>query len=68
MTKTQRPNTYECSKSSSKREAYSNPVSPQKQENLKQSNPTPKATRERRTKKTKSQLKERNRKDQSRNK
>ena len=43
-----------CSKSSSKREVYSNSSSPQETRKIsnKQSNPTPKATRERKTKKT----------------
>ena len=42
------------SKSSSKREVYSNSSSPQETRKIsnKQSNPTPKATRERKTKKT----------------
>ena len=44
-----------CSKSSSKREGYSNTVSPQEIRKISnnQSNPTLKTTRERRTKKTK---------------
>ena len=59
-----------CNKSSSKREVYSNAISPQETRKIsnKQSNPTLKTTRERRTKKMQSQLKERNHKDQSRNK
>ena len=58
------------SKSSSKREVYSNSILPQETRKIsnKQSNPTLKTTRERRTKKTQSQQKERNHKDQSRNK
>ena len=46
-----------CSKSSSKREVYSNSISPQETRKIsnKQSNRTPKATREKRTKKTQSQ-------------
>ena len=58
------------SKSSSKREVYSNSISPQETRKIsnKQSNPTLKTTRERRTKKTRSQWKEINHKDQSRNK
>ena len=45
-----------CSKSSSKMEVYSNTVLPQETANIsnKQSNLTPKGTRERRTKKTQS--------------
>ena len=56
--------------SSSKRAVYSNLVSPQETRKIsnKQSNLTPKVTTERRTKKTQSQEKERNHKDQSRNK
>ena len=57
-------------KSSSKREVYSNSISPQETRKIsnKQSNPTLKTTRERRIKKTQSQWKGRNHKDQSRNK
>ena len=46
-----------CSKNSSKGEVDSISISPQKTRKIsnKQSNPTPKATRERRTKKTQSQ-------------
>ena len=46
-----------CSKSNSKREFYSNSISPQETRKIlnKQSNTTPKATRERRTQKTQSQ-------------
>ena len=53
-----------CSKSSSKREVYSNSISPQETRKIsnKQCNHTPKATRERRTKKTQSQWNERNHK------
>ena len=45
------------SKSSSKREVYSNSISPQETRKIsnKEPNPTPKTTRERRTKKTQSQ-------------
>ena len=59
-----------CSKSSTKREVYSNTILPQEIRNIsnKQPNLTPKAIRERRTKKTQIQKKERNNKDQSRNK
>ena len=59
-----------CSKSSSKREVYSNTILPQETRNIsnKQPNPTPKAIRERRTIKPQSQQKERNHKDQIRNK
>ena len=58
-----------CSKSSSKREDYSNKILPQETRKIskKQSNLTPKGTRERRTNKTQTQQKERNHKDQSRN-
>ena len=42
------PKPMECSKSSSKREVYSNKIVPKKQEKLKQSNLTPKGTRKRR--------------------
>ena len=58
------------SKNSSKREVYSNSISPQKPRKIsnKLSNPAPKTAREIRTKKTQSQKKERNNKDQSRNK
>ena len=54
----------------SKREVYSNSISPQVTRKIsnKQSSPTLKTTRGRRTKKTQSQQKERNHKDQSRNK
>ena len=55
------------SKSSSKREVYSNTSLPQETKNLKQPKLIPKATKERRTNKTQNQ-KERNHKDQSRNK
>ena len=46
-----------CSKSSPKMEVYSNSMSPQEARKIssKQYNPTPKATRERRRKKTQSQ-------------
>ena len=59
-----------CSKSNSKREVYRNTSLPQETRKIsnKQSNFTPKGTRERRTNKTQSQQKERNHKDQSRNK
>ena len=59
--KTHGPNPMGCSKSSSKREVYSNTVLPQETRNIsnKQPNLTPKAIRERRTKKPKvSQRKE----------
>ena len=60
----------QCSKSSSKREVYTNTILPQKTRNIsnKQPNLTPKANRERRTKKPQSYQKERNHKDQIRNK
>ena len=50
------PKAMGCSKSSSKREVYSNTSLPQETRNIsnKQSNLTPKGTRERRTNKTKS--------------
>ena len=56
-TKTQQPKTYGTQQNGSKREGYSNAISPQETRNIsnKQSNPTPKASRERRTKKTQSQ-------------
>ena len=59
-----------CSKSSSKREVYSNTILPQETKNTsnKQPNITPKAIRERRTKKPQSEQKERNHKYQIRNK
>ena len=55
--KTQRPKTYGTQQSSSKKEVYSNSSSPQETRKIsnKHSNLTPKATRERRTKKTQSQ-------------
>ena len=58
------------SKSSSKREVQSYTSLPQETRKIsnKQSNLTPKGTRERRTNKTQSLQKERNHKDQSRNK
>ena len=67
--KTQLSKTYGCSKSSSKREVYSNTSLPQETRKIsnKQSKLTPKGTRERRRNKTQSQQKERNHKDQSRN-
>ena len=56
------------SKSSSKREVYSNKILPQKTIKISNNlNLTPKATRERRTNKTQCQQKERNHKDQRRN-
>ena len=60
----------ECSKSTSKREVYSNTSLPQERGNIsnKQPNLAPKAIRERRTKKPQSQQKERDHKDQIRNK
>ena len=50
--KTRRPKKMGCSKSSSKREVYSNKILPEKTRNIsnKQPNLTPKAIRERRTK------------------
>ena len=68
--KTQRTKPMGCSKSSSKREVYSNTILPQETRNISNKQPklTPKAIRERRTKKPQSQQKERNHKDQSRNK
>ena len=50
------PKPMECSKSSSKKEVYSNTISPQETRKIsnKQPNLTPKATRERRTNKTQS--------------
>ena len=59
-----------CSKSSSKREVYSNTILSQETRNIsnKQLYLTPKAIRERRTKNPQSQQKERNHKDQIRNK
>ena len=50
------PKPMECSKSSSKREVYSNTISSQEMRKTsnKQPNPEPKATRERRTNKTQS--------------
>ena len=59
-----------CSKSHTKREVYSYTSLPKETRKIssKQSNLTPKGTRERRTNKTQSYLKEINHKDQSRNK
>ena len=59
-----------CSKSSSKREVYSNIILPRETRKIsnKQSNLTLKAIRERRTKKPQSLQKERNQNDQIRNK
>ena len=67
-TKTQGPKTYGMQEKQFRREIDSNSVSPQETRKIsnKQSNPTLKTTRERRTKKTQSQQKERNHKDQSR--
>ena len=58
-----------CSKSSSKREVYRNTVLPQETRNIsnKQLNLTPKAIRERRTRKHQSLQKDKNHKDQIRN-
>ena len=58
-----------CSKSSSKRDVFNYRSLPQETRKIsnKQSNLTPKGTRERRTNKTESEQKERNHKDQSRN-
>ena len=60
----------ECSKNSPKREVYSNKILPQETRKIsnKQPNLTPKAIRERRTKKHQNQQKERNHKNQIRNK
>ena len=68
--KTQHPKPMGCSKSSSKKKVYSNTILPQETRNKsnKQPNLTPKAIRERRTKKPQSQQKESNHKDQIRNK
>ena len=59
-----------CSKNSSKREVYSNTILPQETRNIsnKQPNLTPKAIRERRTKKPQGYQKEINHKDNIRNK
>ena len=59
-----------CSKSSYKREVYSNTILPQETRNIsnKQPNLTPKTIREGRTKNTQSYQKEINHKDQFRNK
>ena len=53
-----------CSKNGFKRDVYSNKILPQE---TKSPNLTPKATRERRINKIKSQQKERDQKDESRN-
>ena len=68
--KTRPPKPMGCNKSSSKREVYSNIILPQETRNNsnKQPNLTPKAIRERRTKKPQSYQKERNHKYQIRNK
>ena len=68
--KTQQPKPMGCSKSSSKKDVFSNTILPQETRNIsnKQPNLTPKAIRERRTTKPQSQQKERNYKDQVRNK
>ena len=54
MTKHDGPKPMGCSKRSSKREVYSNSILPQEKRNIsnKQPNLTPKAVRERKTKKT----------------
>ena len=57
-----------CSKSSFKSEVYSKQEYLRKQISNKQSNLTPKATRERKTNKTPSEQKERNHKDQGKGK
>ena len=59
-----------CSKSSSKREVYSNTILPEETRKIsnKQPNLTPKATRESRTNRAQSQQKKENNKDQRRNK
>ena len=63
------PKPMRCSKSSSKREAYSNTIQPQETRDISNKpNLTPKVIRERRTKKRQSYQKERNHKDQIRNK
>ena len=68
--KRRRPKTYGMQQNSSKREVYSNTILPQETRNIsnEQPNLTPKAIRERRTKKPQSQQKERNHKDQIVNK
>ena len=68
-TKHDDPKPMGCSKSSSKREVYSNTILPQETRKVsnKQASPTPKATRERRTKIPKL-VEERNHKNQGRNK
>ena len=59
-----------CSKGSSKKEVYSNTISPQETRNISNKQPrlTPHSTRERRINKTPSQQKERNHKGDGRNK
>ena len=59
-----------CSKSSSKREVYRNTILPQETTNIsnEQPNLTPKAIRERKTKKNQHKQKERTHKGQIRNK
>ena len=68
--KNDNPKPMGCSKSSSKREVYSNTILPQETRNIsnKQPNITPKGTRERRTNKTPKLADGRNHKDQIRNK
>ena len=67
---TRLPKTYGMQQKQFKREVYTNTSLPQETRNIsnKQANLAPKAIRERRTKKTQSQQKERNHKDQIRNK
>ena len=68
--KIQQPKPMGCSKTSSKGEVYSNTILPQETRNISNKQPklTPKAIRERRTRKPQSWQKERNHKDQIRNK
>ena len=70
MTKHDDPKPMGCSKSSCKREFYSNEILPQETRNISNKQPklTPKAIRDTRTKKPQSQQKERNHKDEIRNK
>ena len=67
---TRRPKPMGCSKSSAKREVYSNASLHQETGNIsnKQPNLAPKAITERRAKKPQNQQKERNHKDQIKNK
>ena len=63
--KTQQPKTYGISKSTSKREIYSNTILPQETRKISNNQPnlTPKAIREGRTKNPQSRQKERNHKE-----